>query len=284
LTGSVSFGMTAIEHVSLGRCVISRLNQQGQVAIVTGGARGVGLGISEALLEAGVRLVICGRNEPSALPRVGGNEAVFVAADVRERADAERVFERALSLGGRLDILVNNAGGSPPAAAASASPRFSDAIVRLNLLAPLSFAQLANGIMQRQDRGGVIINVCSVSGLRPSPGSAIYGAAKAGLLSLTQSLAVEWAPKVRVNSVTPGPTWTEQAELHYGDASAQQRVANTVPMKRLCSPRDVGEAVAWLASPHADYVTGANILLHGGGERPAFLDAVEKSPLEGGVR
>lgn len=241
---------------------------------MTGGARGIGFGIAEVLLEAGARVIICGRQEPRALPRAGENEAVFVAADVRERGDVERLVERALSLGGRLDVLVNNAGGSPPAAAASASPKFSEAIVRLNLLAPLSVAQLANSIMQRQEQGGVIINVASVSGVRPSPGTAIYGAAKAGLLSLTQSLAVEWAPKVRVNAVTLGPILTELATLHYGDAEAQQRVACTIPMQRLGTPRDVGEACLWLASASACYLTGTNIVIHGGGERPAFLDAV----------
>ncbi len=251
------------------------LNLHGQTAIVTGGGRGIGLGISQVLLDAGARVVICGRREPEQLPCGAGNQAVFVAADVRERADMERVVERALSLGGRLDVLVNNAGGSPPAAAASASPKFSEAIVRLNLLAPLAAAQLANGIMQRQEHGGVILNVGSVSGLRPSPGTAIYGAAKAGLLSLTQSLAIEWAPKVRVNAVSAGLAWTEQAELHYGDAEAQQRVTRTVPMQRMCMPRDVGQACLWLASAAAGYVTGANIVLHGGGERPAFLNAVE---------
>jgi NAD(P)-dependent dehydrogenase (short-subunit alcohol dehydrogenase family) len=267
--------MTAIERVSHERSTISTLQLEGQVAIVTGGARGVGLGITHVLLEAGARVVVCGRREPDELPRCADNEAIFVAADVREPADARRVVERALSLGARLDVLINNAGGSPPAAAASATARFSEAIVRLNLLAPLSFAQLANEIMQRQERGGVIINVCSVSGMRPSPGSAIYGASKAGLLSLTQSLAVEWAPKVRVNALTPGPAMTELAELHYGDAEAQRRVADTVPMQRLCMPRDVGQACLWLASAGASYVTGANIVMHGGGERPAFLQAVQ---------
>jgi NAD(P)-dependent dehydrogenase (short-subunit alcohol dehydrogenase family) len=247
---------------------------QDQVAIVTGGGRGIGFGIAEVLLEAGARVIICGRKEPKALPRSAANEAVFVAGDVGVREDVERVVERALSLGGRLDVLVNNAGGSPPADAARASARFNEAIVRLNLLAPLGFSQLANNVMQAQQQGGVIINVASVSGLRPSPGSSIYGAAKAGLLNLTQSLAIEWAPKVRVNAVTPGLMWTEQAELYYGDAEAQKRVARTIPMQRLGLPRDVGNACLWLASASAGFVTGSNIVVHGGGEKPAFLGAV----------
>src|SRR5947209_1675332 len=96
--------------------------------------------------------------------------------------------------------------------------------------------------MQGQDEGGCIVNVASVSGMRPSPGTAAYGAAKAGLINLTQSLAVEWAPKVRVNCVTAGLIRTEQAELHYGDEAAQARVAATVPLGRLGEPADVASA------------------------------------------
>ncbi len=118
---------------------------------------------------------------------------------------------------GRLDVLVNNAGGAPYAEAATASPRFSEAIIRLNLIAPLNFSQVANRVMQQQAEGGSIINIASVSTIRPSPGTAAYGAAKAGLVNLGTSLAVEWAPKVRVNALVVGLTETEQAHLHYGD-------------------------------------------------------------------
>ncbi len=99
---------------------------------------------------------------------------------------------------------MNNAGGSPFADAATASPRFSRAIIDLNLTAPLDCSQTVNAVMQRQDTGGVIINVASVSGVRPSPGPAAYGAAKAGLINLSQAVAIESAPKVRVNAVVPG--------------------------------------------------------------------------------
>jgi len=129
-------------------------------------------------------------------------------------------------------------------------------------------------VMQGQPDGGLILNIGSVSASRPSPGTAAYGAAKAGLASLTQSLAVEWAPKVRVNAIAAGLVRTEQAELHYGDAAAQARVAASVPLGRLATPQDVGDACVFLASPLASYVSGASLLVHGGGERPAFLEAV----------
>jgi NAD(P)-dependent dehydrogenase (short-subunit alcohol dehydrogenase family) len=254
----------------------SELDLTGRVVIVTGGARGVGRGISERFLEAGADVVVCGRNEPEKPPSAGGREAVFLAADVRDPEQVDRLVGGARERFGRLDVLVNNAGGSPAADAATASPRFSEKIIQLNLVAPLHCAQRANAVMQEQPEGGCIVNVASVSGTRPSPGTAAYGAAKAGLLSLTRTLAVEWAPRVRVNAVTAGMIETELAHLHYGEGAARARVAASVPLGRLGTPRDVADACLFLASPLAAYVSGASILVHGGGERPAFLGAVER--------
>jgi len=252
------------------------LDMTGRVVIVTGGTRGVGRAVAARFLEAGAEVVVCGRQTPEAPPAQAGRAALFSAADVREPDQIERVVAFTTDRWGRLDVLVNNAGGSPAADAATASPRFSEAIVRLNLLAPLHFSQRANAVMQAQDSGGVIVNVASVSALRPSPGTAAYAAAKAGLLALTQTLAVEWAPKVRVVAVTAGMIRTELAHLHYGDDAAQARVAATVPLGRLGEPRDVADACLFLASPLASYVSGTSLLLHGGGERPAFLGAVKE--------
>jgi NAD(P)-dependent dehydrogenase (short-subunit alcohol dehydrogenase family) len=250
------------------------LDAKDRVVIVTGGTKGIGRGIARRFLDAGARVVVCGRSLPEEPVRgAAGSEALAVAADVRDVEGVDRVVARALEAYGRIDVLVNNAGGSPPADAATASPRFSAAIIQLNLVAPLVFAQRANAQMQRQPEGGVIVNIASVSGLRPSPGTAAYGAAKAGLLNLTQSLAVEWAPKVRVNAIAAGLIKTEQAALHYGDDAAVARVAATVPLGRLGEPDDVADACLFLASPMARYVSGAVLTLHGGGERPAFLDA-----------
>jgi NAD(P)-dependent dehydrogenase (short-subunit alcohol dehydrogenase family) len=117
--------------------------------------------------------------------------------------------------------------------------------------------------------------ISSVSGHRASPGTAAYGAAKAGLDNLVGSLAVEWAPKVRVNSVVAGMVRTEQAYLHYGDAAGLAAVGATVPLGRLAEPEEIGRCVAFLASPLASYVSGASLLAHGGGEVPAFLRAAD---------
>jgi NAD(P)-dependent dehydrogenase (short-subunit alcohol dehydrogenase family) len=241
----------------------------GRVVLVTGGSRGVGRGIVERVLEAGASVLTCGRKDPEDLPA----GAAFTTADVRDAEQVDALVTATVERFGRLDVLVNNAGGSPPADAATASPRFSTAIVALNLLAPLFCAQRANAVMQDQEDGGAIVNIASVSGIRPSPGTAAYGAAKAGLINLTQTLAVEWGPKVRVNAVTAGMILTEQAELFYGDEESIARVAATVPLGRMGQPSDVADACLFLSSPLASYVSGSNLLVHGGGERPAFLEA-----------
>lgn len=240
-----------------------------QRVLVTGGAKGVGRGITEAFLHAGAQVVICGRSAPEQLPQ----GAAFIACDVRDTAAVDALFAQIEQRLGGLDVLVNNAGGAPFAMADKASPRFHQKIFALNLLAPFHLAQKANALMQRQARGGVIEFVSSVSALRPSPGTAAYGASKAAVLSLVQSLAVEWAPKVRVVAVSPGPVRTELSELHYGDDAGVAAVAKTIPLQRLAEPADVGAACVWLASGAAAYVSGTHLVLHGGGERPAFLDA-----------
>lgn len=245
----------------------------GRVVLVTGGGRGVGRGITERFLAAGATVVICGRNAPEAPPTVEGRAADFVAADVRDPDAVDALFSEVAARHGRLDVLVNNAGGSPPADSATASPKFSRAILELNLLAPIICSQRAFSLMSEQDDGGTIVNIASVSGVRPSPDTAAYGAAKAGLLNLTQTLAVDYAPKVRVNAVTVGLVVTEQSHLFYGDDEGIAAVGATVPLGRMATPDDVAGVCLFLASSLAAYVSGANILVHGGGEKPAYLGA-----------
>jgi NAD(P)-dependent dehydrogenase (short-subunit alcohol dehydrogenase family) len=151
-------------------------------------------------------------------------------------------------------------------------------VLRLNLMGPLHAAQAANAQMQQQAEGGVIVFIGSVSGLRPSPGTAAYGAAKAAVVSLVSSLAVEWAPKVRVVAVSPGMVLTEQSHLHYGNDEGIAAVAATVPAGRLATGADVAQACLWVSSPQASYFSGGNLVLHGGGEKPAFLAAAQPAP------
>jgi NAD(P)-dependent dehydrogenase (short-subunit alcohol dehydrogenase family) len=242
----------------------------GRAAVVTGGTRGAGLGIARRLHEAGAQVLVCGRSTPSeALP------FAFLAADVREPEQAAAVVDEAVRLFGRLDIAVNNAGGGPSVPAADVKPNLATSIVRLNLLAPFFVAQAAAAAM-RERGGGLIINISSVSAIRPAPGTAVYAAAKAGLNTLTQALALEWAPLVRVNSVTVGVLRTDDNAHHYGDESALATVAATVPLGRMATPEDVGDACLLLASPLAGYLTGANLLLDGGGQLPAFFTALSR--------
>jgi len=195
-----------------------------------------------------------------------------LTCDVRDPESVTRMVQTIAERFGRLDVAVNNAGGAPYALAAEASPRFHDKIMALNLMGPLAVAQAANRVMQQGD-GGSIVNVSSVSALRPSPGTAAYGAAKAGLDSLTRSLAVEWAPKVRVNGINVGLCRTELTGEHYGDDEGVAAIERTIPLGRMARPQEVANVVAFLASDLASYVSGATVACHGGGEPPAFLFA-----------
>lgn len=248
----------------------------GRSVIVTGGTRGIGRAIAEAFLAAGAGVLVCGRNEPETVPSAGGRAAEFRPADVRDPDQAQAVVAAGAEEFGRLDVLVNNAGGTPNADAATVSPRFAERIVALNLLAPFYVAQPANAVMQQQDSGGVIVNIGSVSAHHAAPLSAAYSAAKAGLVQLTRALALEWAPKVRVNHITVGAILTGNAALHYG-ADGGAAVARTIPMGRLAVPADVAAACLYLASPLAAYVTGADLEVHGGGEIPARFLAAQRA-------
>src|SRR5205085_3526922 len=135
----------------------------------------------------------------------------------RDPEQARRLITTAAGLFGTVDVVISNAGGSPQAEAATASPRFHARVIELNLIAPLHVAQAANEIMQLRPEGGSIIMIGSVSGVRPSPGTAAYGAAKAGLHHLVTTLAIEWGPRVRLNTVVPGFVATETTSDHYGD-------------------------------------------------------------------
>jgi len=242
------------------------LDMSGRVVLVTGGARGVGRGIADTFVAAGGNVVICGRNQPENAP------FDFITCDVREPDQVDAMVQQIVERQGQLDVVINNAGGSPAADAATASPRFTDKVIGLNLTGAIHVSQAANNVMQGQTDGGAIVNIGSVSALRPSPGTAAYAAAKGGLVSLTTTLAVEWAPKVRVNMVTGGIIATEQSELFYGDESRQAAIAGTIPAGRFGTPTDVANACLFLASPLASYVSGANLVVHGGGEPPRYLD------------
>jgi NAD(P)-dependent dehydrogenase (short-subunit alcohol dehydrogenase family) len=219
------------------------LDFTGRVVLVTGGTRGIGAGIARAFLAAGAEVLVCARHDPGGLPRSGDRVAHFQPADIRDPAQAAALVAAAVERLGRLDVLVNNAGGAPFATAGTASPRLHAKIIELNLIAPLHVSQAANEVMRHQPTGGTIIMIGSMSGVRPSPGTAAYGAAKAGLHHLAASLAAEWAPQVRVNTVIAGPVDTST------DLPAP---AGTAPR-----PAPVGIAQATEAGPPGETSTSA---------------------------
>jgi NAD(P)-dependent dehydrogenase (short-subunit alcohol dehydrogenase family) len=237
----------------------------GRVVLVTGGVRGVGAGISAVFAQQGATVVTCARRS------VEGSPYEFHSCDIRDDDAVKAMIDAVCERHSKLDVVVNNAGGSPYVLTADSSAKFNRKIVELNLLGALSVSQHANAKMQSQQLGGSIVNITSVSGRRPTPGTAAYGAAKAGIESLTQTLAVEWAPKVRVNALVVGMVETEQAELFYGDAESIAAISANVPLGRLATPDDVGWAAAFLASDAASYISGAALQVHGGGEPPHYL-------------
>ncbi|MDE0163242.1 MAG: SDR family oxidoreductase [Acidimicrobiaceae bacterium] len=247
------------------------LDMTGRTVIVTGATMGLGRVIATRFLEHGADVIACARREPEAPIAAGSREAAFVAADVRDPDQIGAVVAEAVSLAGRIDVLVNNAGGAPPAETATVSPRFNEKVIALNLVAPLTFAQAVHPVMSAQEDGGVIINISSVAGIRPTPAGAAYGAAKAGLDSLTQTLAHEWGPSIRVLSVMVGLLRTEQAHLYYGDEAGIEAVGRTLALGRLGSPDEVADVVLFCASPLASFMSGASVPVHGGGEAPSYL-------------
>jgi NAD(P)-dependent dehydrogenase (short-subunit alcohol dehydrogenase family) len=246
------------------------IDLSGKVVLVTGGTKGLGRGVALRFADAGATVVVAARSVPGHLPDGWG----FEQADVRDSDQAFAMVDRVAERHGRLDVVINNAGGAPPADTTTASPRLTERVVALNLLSAIYVSQHSNQHMQSQTDGGVIVNVGSICALRPSPTAAAYGAAKAGLLNYTTTAAQEWAPKVRVNYLTVGLVHTEQADVVYGDAATIKRIEQTIPAGALATPAEIGDVCVFLASPLASYVTGANIVMHGGGDRPAFLGAM----------
>jgi len=242
------------------------IDLSGHVVLVTGGVKGVGRGITDTFLAAGATVVTCSRSAVEAVPGTS-----HVVCDVRDPDAVGAMVDEIVARHGRLDVLVNNAGGAPSTDAATASPRFHDKIVGLNLLSPLLVSQAANAVMQAQDSGGSIVNISSISAHRPAPTIAAYGAAKAGLDALTRSLGMEWGPKVRVNAIDVGLCRTEQTDDHFGNDERVAAIERTIPLGRMATPAEVGQVAVFLASDLASYVSGARIACDGGGEPPVFL-------------
>jgi NAD(P)-dependent dehydrogenase (short-subunit alcohol dehydrogenase family) len=252
---------------------VTNINFKNKTVLITGGSKGIGLEITKTFLRHQANVIILARNKPKRKIQSKGNASYFIECDIRNLDSIDSAIKLIASKYKSIDVLVNNAGGSPLAPAISASPKFHQAIIDLNLTAPLNLSQKIARIMIKQKTTSNIINISSVVASRPTPGSAAYGAAKGGLVNLTKTLAIEWAPKIKVNSIIVGYIETENSLLHYGSKREINKVAKTIAMKKMGKPLDVANACVFLSSNLAEWITGASLEVHGGGESPSYLDA-----------
>ena len=235
------------------------LGLAGRVVLVTGGVRGVGAGISSVFAEQGATVVTCARRAVEGLPYE------FHSCDIRDDDAVKELIDTIADRHGRLDVVVNNAGGSPYVLTAESSAKFNRKIIELNLIGALSVSQHANVHMQNQQQGGSIINICSLSGRRPSPGTGAYGAAKAGLESLTQTLAVEWGPKgIRSVAIAPGAFPTPGASNQLRPDGRDQAWAARNPLGRTGEHRELADLASFLISDAGGYSNGEMVAQDGG--------------------
>jgi len=236
-----------------------------RVAIVTGASRGIGLAIARALVDRGDRVCITGRNaEPlaEAAASLGEGWAMAVAGRAHDTAHQEEVVAKTMEAFGRIDFLVNNVGTNPVfGPVIDLDAEVIRKILDINVVSAFAWTQRVHRAWMAE-HGGAIVNVSSVAGLRPAPGLGIYGMSKAALRYLTEQLAVELGPAVRVNAVAPAVVKTKFAAALYEGREAQ--VASTYPAGRLGEPRDVAAAVAFLLSDEASWITGHTLVLDGG--------------------
>ena len=249
--------------------VLSSFSLTGRVAIVTGAGRGIGKAIALGLADAGADVVVAARTASDIEATAGeitakGRKALAVPTDVRQSDQVDNLVDKAVAQFGTIDILVNNAGGYFVASTTELSEGGWDAIIRENLKSVFLCSKAAAKVMMGQEKGN-IINVASVVGFRAYSSNAAYGAAKAGIINFTKTLAVDLAPyNIRVNAIAPGfiatPGSLQLLEVDKG----LKAMVDRIPLGRLGQPEEVAQGIVYLASDAASYVTGQTLIVDGG--------------------
>jgi NAD(P)-dependent dehydrogenase (short-subunit alcohol dehydrogenase family) len=249
----------------------------GKKAMVTGAGRGIGKAIAIGLARAGADVAICARTLSeveltAARIRELGRKSVALKADVRVQEEVGGIFTKTLEEFGGLDILVNNAGGTFIADFMDISEKGWNAVVRENLTTVFLCCQEAGRIMVKEKKGS-IINIASVAGMTPQPLRPAYGAAKAGIINLTQTLSNIWAPhNVRVNAIAPGYIETEgEKTLMEKTPEVKEQEIRRIPMGRAGQPEEIAAGVIYLASGAASFVTGITLVIAGGFSNSSFF-------------
>jgi NAD(P)-dependent dehydrogenase (short-subunit alcohol dehydrogenase family) len=247
---------------------------EGQVALVTGASRGIGLAVARRLLDEGALVVITARKPDglaAALDELAApDRAISVDGAADDPEHQQAAIAAALREFGRLDVLVNNTGINPAyGPLADIEDSAARKIMEVNVLAALQWTRRAVAAGLGADRPGAVVNMASVAGLAPSPGIGYYGVSKAALIGLTVQLAAELAPRVRVNAVAPAIVKTRFAAALY--ERDEPGAAAAYPLGRLGEPDDIGAAAAFLASPDAAWITGQTLVVDGGASLKATL-------------
>jgi len=242
-----------------------------RVAVITGGGTGIGLAIARRLGELGARVTIASRNSEnlehgSAELRHAGLDPLCVQLDVRNPEQVDEMVQRVLRHFGRIDILVNNAAGNFICRAEDLSPNGWNAVINIVLNGSFYCSRAVGRHMIARGKGGAIVSVLANYVWTGSAGTVHSAAAKAGVMSMTQTLAVEWARhRIRVNAVAPGPIESPGAAKQLWDTTAAvEKITSMVPLKRWGQPAEVADAVAFLASEGAGFITGETLTIDGG--------------------
>ena len=249
---------------------------RGKVAFITGGSSGICLRIAERFAGQGAKVALLGRTQEkleraTAGIREAGGDAIGFSADVRDYAALSGALQKAHEQYGEIDILLCGAAGNFPAPVLGMSANGFKAVIDIDLLGTFNTCRAAYEHLRKP--GASVIAISATHAFRPIPLQAHVCAGKAGVDILIKTLAVEWGPKVRVNLITAGYVRTELSHLYYGDEEGIAAVGATIPLGRMAEPGDIGDGCLLLASPLARYISGANLAVHGGGERPAYLEA-----------